>query len=238
MRETVLHGERRVPLLLRSIHRLQEEVAEIERLESLGHRRRLRKDELQLVARREHEWCVRLRADADPVDARRCALRAVRLDRDLEAGVVQRRDELLVELQQRLATGADDERPGAAHPLPRPLRHHGARERGGILELPAVRTGPDEVGIAEGAGGVRAILLAAAPEVAPGEAQEHRGPSRVRALALERVEDLLDGVAPTHRFTATSTYAAGSTRPAWAKPRSRSWQASQRPHAAPSGAGS
>ncbi len=74
-----------------------------------GERERLRIDQLQLVARRQHQRRGGLRADADPVEAGRRRLRAVGLDRDREAAGVERVDQRGVELEQRLAAGADDE---------------------------------------------------------------------------------------------------------------------------------
>src|SRR5690606_19869753 len=67
MRETI--GRRRACVLLpvRTVHRLQKEIPEVELLETLRHRFRLRVDEFQLVARHLFQFRVGLRADADPV---------------------------------------------------------------------------------------------------------------------------------------------------------------------------
>ena len=127
--------------------------------------------------------------------------RAVGLDGDLEARLVQRADERRVDLQQRLAAGAHDER-RAAPVGARPLLRDGVGELLGGAELAAaVAVGADEVGVAERADGRGPVLLVPRPEVAAGEAAEHRRPPGVGPLALQRVEDLLDGVG--HRATAS-----------------------------------
>src|SRR5438067_11295354 len=87
---------------LRSVHRLQKEMREVKALVALGFATCLPEDELQLVASRDDEVGLGLRAHADPIDAVGYGQRAVRLDGDLEAAVMQRVDERRVELQQRL----------------------------------------------------------------------------------------------------------------------------------------
>src|SRR3990172_2966820 len=61
--------------------------------EALRLRPRLGEDELELVARGEHELGARFGAHAQPVDARGSREGAVGLDPDLEAGVVKGGDE-------------------------------------------------------------------------------------------------------------------------------------------------
>src|SRR5690606_22706121 len=112
--------------------------------------------------------------------------------------------------------------------------------------MPAVGTCSHEIRVAERAGGGCAVLLASRPQVAAGEPAEDGGATGIRALALQGVEDLLHGVAaPAHDAApgslvrrppltgAVGEYSAGSLRPASAKPRRRSLQASHRPHARP-----
>src|SRR5512147_1173577 len=118
MGETVV--ERRAHVALRvlgvaHVHRLEEEVREVERLEALRLRIRLtlRVDELQLVTAGEHERRVGLGTHADVIDAFGRGLRAVRLDGDLEAAGVQRPHGLRVELEEGLTAGAHDEWPAA-----------------------------------------------------------------------------------------------------------------------------
>src|SRR5581483_8350172 len=173
--------------LLRPVHRLQQEVPEAPALEVLRPRAFLREHELQLVAAAHLDLGARLGAHADPVDAGRDVDGAVRLDRDLEAPRVQRAHELRVELQRGLAARQHREARAPA----RPQRGDALGERLGGVEPAAARAvGADEVGVAELAYRVRAVGLAAAPQVAPGEAAEHRRAPRVRALALQRIEDL------------------------------------------------
>src|SRR6185437_8380453 len=166
-------GERRVARALRPVHRLQEEMAERQRLEIFGRDAFLWKHQLQLVAGAERERRARLGADADPIEPAGRRAGAVGLDRDGEALGMERLDERLVELQQRLAAGADDEarrralgRPGA------PDRAGEIRGRGEAAAARAV--GADEIGVAEAAYRVGAVGLAAAPQIAAGEAAEHR----------------------------------------------------------------
>ena len=116
-----------------------------------GSRAGLREDELELVAAREHEW----RAPAFGLTQiqsmpARAALRAVGLDRDLEAARVQRVDERRVELQQRLAAGAHDERSRAAHVRDGQRRRDGVGERRRrVANLPPSGPDADEIGVAE-----------------------------------------------------------------------------------------
>src|ERR1051325_6775621 len=118
--ETILNGALRVGDEVRPIHGLQEEVREIERLESLRQRRGLRKHELELIAAREHERRHGLWTHTDPIQAARRRLRAVRLDGNFEPALVKRLDRRLVELQQRLAAGAHNQWPGVLGTRPRP----------------------------------------------------------------------------------------------------------------------
>ena len=62
------------------------------------------------------------------------------------------------------------------------------------LELAAIRSGADEIGVAELTNRARAIFLSARPEIAAAESTEDRGAPSLRALALQRVEDLFDRV--------------------------------------------
>ena len=98
-----------------------------------------------------------------------------------------------IELQQRLAAGADDEALLRRRHAATGCDGVGQGVGGGELAA-AVAVGADEVGVAEVADRGRAVLLAAAPQVAAGEAAEHRGAAGVGALALQCVEDFLDRV--------------------------------------------
>ena len=90
---------------------------------------------------------------------------------------------------------------------------------------------PHEVGVAEGADRLGAVLLAAGPQIAAGEAAEHRRLARLAALALEGEEDLLDAVghgAAAGRPSATQV----------SKPLARSSQAGHAPQPYPQGCSS
>src|SRR5436190_2621410 len=181
------------------VERLKEELVELEIDEPLGLRggMTLRIDELELVAARQREGRVGLRAHTDVIDPRRRKTRPVRLHRDLEAARMQRIDGRGIELQQWLSAGADDERPSIARTTFddfRPAREHGVGERGRVGEAATVGADAEEVRVAELTDGVVPVGLAARPEVATAEAAEHGGTAGVLSFALQRVEDLLDGV--------------------------------------------
>src|ERR1035437_2674812 len=200
--QAVFERECGVPCDVRAVHRLQEEMTEVELLEVIWVTTSLRKHELELVSRHEHEGRAHLRTHADPVDASRRGLRAVRLDRDGESSSVQRVDGVRVELQQRLAAGADDKAAAPSLAARRPSRRDGIGELVRRGELAAVSADAEEIRVAELANGICAIFLSPGPQVASRESQEHRRASRVKALALQRVEDLLRRVA--HRTPLTT----------------------------------
>src|SRR6476646_1204470 len=106
---------------------------------------------------------------------------------------MKRRDQRLVYLQHRLASGEHHERRRAAIAAPRVAA--GAGKRTGIGELAAtIAIGANKIGVAEIADGASAVGLAAGPQVAAGETAEHGGPPRLGAFALQRVEDFLDRI--------------------------------------------
>ncbi len=132
-------------------------------------------------------------AHADPVEAVRNGLRAVRFHGNAKAERVQGFEQRFVELQERLAPGADDEAVFAK--VRRPRGENRAREPIGGFEFAAARAvGAGEVGVAEPAERRGPVFLAPRPEVAAGKAQEHRGPAGIHAFALQGVEDFFDGV--------------------------------------------
>ena len=224
-----------VPFAVRSVHRLEKKGGEREAFVERRLRPGLWVDELQFMARRQGEVGPGLGADGDPVEAGGCRARAVRLDGDLEAFCVERRDERVVDLEERLAPGADDEWPAAVGLRRSPGGRYRGRERSGVREPAAARSvDADEIGVAEAASGRCTVLLASRPEVAAREAKEDGGAARLRPFALERGVDLLDRVA--HGSPAPPS--AGSGTPASRKPFARSWHESQRRHGAPSGEGS
>src|SRR5207249_603250 len=87
----------------------------------------LREHELEFVALPKDQVGAGLRTHANPVDTRRRDPGAVRLDRDLEALTVEGLNQLLIELEERLASGADDKRTRLRGCLLRPR----PRDRGG-----------------------------------------------------------------------------------------------------------
>src|SRR4051812_13081548 len=129
--------------------------------------------ELELIAVEQPQRRVRLGADTDPVDARGRQLRSVRLDGDLESARVKRVDQRFIELEQRLAAGANHER------LPIGRRRPRRRNPGGEVmcacEPSSIRADADEVRIAELAHGAMTVIVASRPEIAAAEAAEHGG---------------------------------------------------------------
>ena len=138
--------------------------------------------------------------------------RAVRLDSHLEAIGVERGDESVIELKERLATRADDERPAGAlagGPALSPVagvgecrRRSGPSRRDGLHQVqsrpepsPTGTIRADEVSVAERADGRQPILFATRPEVAPSEPAKNSRAPHIRPFPLERVKDLFDGVA-------------------------------------------
>ena len=95
--QAVIDSELGIPGSFGSVHRLQEEVLEIESLEILRRRVLLRVNELELAAGRLDERCARFGADADPIERCGCRSGAVGLDRDFEPALVQLGDQILVE---------------------------------------------------------------------------------------------------------------------------------------------
>src|SRR3954464_3789133 len=83
--EAVARGELSVELDLRTIHRLQEKVLEVEPLELCRCDAALRIDQLELVARTLLDRGPGFWADANPIESGGRFERAVGLDRDFEA---------------------------------------------------------------------------------------------------------------------------------------------------------
>src|SRR4051794_41565212 len=77
----------------------------------------LREHELQFVATVNLQWCPRLWAHADPINAGRRRLRTVRLNRDVEAGRMKSINEWLVELKEGLPFRAKGGRAGSPRAL-------------------------------------------------------------------------------------------------------------------------
>lgn len=93
--------------------------------------------------------------------------------------------------------------------------------------------GSDEIGVTELAESACPVFFSAGPQVASREPAEDRSPTGVGPLTLQAGEDLFYGV----RHCVSAATSAGSLMPAWANPRARNRQLSQRPHGYPSGVG-
>src|SRR5471030_426635 len=177
----------------RAVHRLDEEIVEVQAFVGRQVLLGLRDYDLDFIALADHQLGTHLRADADPVDAGRHRQGAVGFDGDLEAHRVHRGDQLQVQLQQRLAAGEDHVFAGRVSV--RPQRVDGRRQRFGRGELAAaLAVGADEVGVAELADGAGAVAFTAGPQVAAGKAAEHGGTPGMGALALQGVKDFFDTV--------------------------------------------
>src|ERR1700677_3412079 len=88
MLEAVLDCKRRVGVPIGPVHRLQEEVLEMELLDLGGAQGRLGKNKLELVAAAQDNLRTRLRAHTDPVDLGRRLARPVGFYGDPEAAVM------------------------------------------------------------------------------------------------------------------------------------------------------
>ena len=209
---------------MRAIHGLEEEALELPALEGGGIDARLGIDQLELLSGVLDHRDLALGADADPVDAGRAGEGAVGFQGDAEAPGVQGVDEGDIHLQQRLPAGQHHE--PAVSPAP-PGRRDGFGQVSGGREAPAARAvQAHEVRVAEIAGGGRAVVFPAGPEIAAREPAEHRRPAGLAAFALQGEEDLLDGVAHADR---AGRPAASHSR----QPRARRSQAGQAPQPCP-----
>src|SRR5438105_2580432 len=90
------------------MHGLERKALEGKRLEQLGRRAGLRKHEFQLVAGSYSKLGTGLGADANPVQSTRRLDGAVRFHRDRKSARMQRLDQRIVYLQQRLTAGEND----------------------------------------------------------------------------------------------------------------------------------
>src|SRR5262249_50079677 len=109
MSPAVLDGARGVLDAIRPVHRLQVEQNEVQIGDALRCDR-VREDELQLLTAPHAELGPGLGAHREPVDAAGRQDGAVRLHGDLETTPVALLDDVLVELQQRLAPREHDVR--------------------------------------------------------------------------------------------------------------------------------
>src|SRR5262245_55655828 len=166
MSQAIVNGGAQISRRLRSfIHGLEEEMGELEALDLAWRQRLLRIHQLELVTGALDEWYAGFGAHADPVDCGRNGEGPVGLDGDLEAHFVQSLGQRLIDLQHGLSAGEHDIRQRAGIATP-PLAA-GSGETLRRSKLAAARAvGAPEIGIAELAGGLGAIRLAAGPEIA------------------------------------------------------------------------
>jgi hypothetical protein len=108
MAETVLDGELGVERCVGPIHGLQEKMAEVQLLELFRRRILLGINELELAPPRLDQGRSGLGAYTDPIKRVGRGSGAVGFDGDLKAAIVQFGDQLLVELEERLPSSADD----------------------------------------------------------------------------------------------------------------------------------
>ncbi len=110
VRLAVFHAQPGILLELRTVLRLQEEIAEVQVREELRPRLLLGINQLQLVSRVKDQLRAFLRTEADLVQTGRRGPGSVGLDGHLEPAGVKLPYQVRVQLQQRLAAGADHER--------------------------------------------------------------------------------------------------------------------------------
>lgn len=134
-------------------------MAEREILQAIRRQPLLRVDKLEFIALLHDERCIRLRTDADPIEARGRANCAIGFNGNHEAALMQRRDEMIINLQKRFAPCENDK--AILDVIPPDLRNH-SRQLFRVSEAAsetAVCT--DKIGIAERAYRVRAIAFPA-----------------------------------------------------------------------------
>src|SRR6202043_2906809 len=108
MREAIGNRARGVVGDLRPVHRLERKTANRKPGETSRRGARLRIDQLEFVARADAKLRSGFRADANPIQPRRRRDRAVGFHRDPKSPRVQRGEQRVVRLQQRLAAGEHD----------------------------------------------------------------------------------------------------------------------------------
>jgi hypothetical protein len=108
MRHAVFDCPLRILFDGRTVHWLKKEMLEVEILELLGHRMSLRKYKLQLASGSLYERSACLGAHAHPVDRRWSFACPIGLDGNREAFMMECVHQLVIQLEKRLASGADD----------------------------------------------------------------------------------------------------------------------------------
>ncbi len=191
---TVLECPSRVVVEIGTIHRLEREDREPEVSDGFRREALLWVYQLQLVTASHTQIGSLLGADAQPVYSSWWYDRAVGFDRHLEATTMQLIDQTFVELQQRLTTGADDER-NSVSPVSRPMGVDRPTKFARGVERTTPRSiHPYKVGIAERTNGGGPILFPAGPQVTSGKTEEDCRPSGLCTLTLQRIVYFLYGI--------------------------------------------
>src|SRR5579872_2718513 len=198
MGQTISDGLARVENKVRAIHGLQQTIIEGKVHKALGRRIGLRIDQFQFVAAPDFEAGPSLGADADPINALRRRQRAIGLNGDAELAIMQRADERVIDLKQRLAAGEH------AQPITFATDPLGFDRVSEFVRLVVSATSgavdADEIRIAEAADGARPIGLAPGPKIAPRKTAKDRRFPRLQALALQGEKYLLDRERGHHEF--------------------------------------
>jgi hypothetical protein len=107
--KAIAHGELRIVYSLGTIHRLQEEITEVEPGKARRVRSFLRKDQFEFMAGAQHKIGLSLRTDANPIDLAWGQLCAIGFNGDREAEVMEGSHKGVIELEQRLTACAHNE---------------------------------------------------------------------------------------------------------------------------------
>src|SRR5262245_5019112 len=160
MFEAVANGVVCVPREIYAVHRLQEEMIEVEVLVLLRFTTLLGIHEFEFVPGTESEFRTGLRADTYPVKTLGSRLRAVGLDGNRETDEVECRHRFSVELEQRLAARANEKRVNTR--LRRLWQRSGYRSSKVVRSAEAGSPRPvrsDKVSVAEAADRTSTVLL-------------------------------------------------------------------------------
>lgn len=199
MAKAVLEGQTGIFLAAGTIHRLEEEMIEIEMSIALRFGTGLRVNEFQFVPLFNEEPGIGFGTHAHPVHSARYGQGAIGFDGHLEVLIVKGRYCGFIQLQQGFASRADDvgsiTRPVVG---PEPGNCPGQICRVGIAPTMLPVHTP-EVGIAKSADGLVPVLFPAAPQIAAREAAKYGRAARLGTLALKRVEYFLDFVGQKER---------------------------------------
>jgi len=157
--QAISDGRLDIGSLRRTIHRLEQKMVKGQFGIGWGQGARLGVDEFEFITAVQQERRTRFRADTEPIDAGRAQDRAIGFDGNPKALLVQGGGQRFVELQQRLAAGADDQTMVVA--LFWPKISQGLGQSLGVIKTSGV--GSDKIGIAELADRPGTILFPTRP---------------------------------------------------------------------------